>query len=183
MWLSAEYSKVGWRNGLCPVSFAITSPSPEGRPKFNMPKTSLTRDYPGAPPPCLSASLDSQSCHKSTIKTLGLPSAPPYAGIKLQLAPSDFNSSFRITQNFPFFSIALFGLRVKEWAGIFQANMFGRHSKKQNSLHHDRRCVRARCSRKLLVTDTVSSGVTRKEVRKAQMRTLDSPMRSLNYFQ
>lgn len=146
-----------------------------------MPKTSLTRDYTGVPPPCLAASLDSQSCHQS-IKTLGLPSAPPYAGIKPQLAPSDFNFSFRIAQNFPFFSFPLFGLRVKEWAGIFQANMFGRHSKKQNSLHQDIRCMRAKCTRKL-VTDTVSSGVARKEVKKAQMRTLDSLMKRLNYFQ
>lgn len=116
-----------------------TSWSSGGRPKFNMPETSLTRDYPGAPPPCLAASLDSQSCHQS-IKTLGLPSAPPYAGIKPQLAPSDFNFSFRIAQNFPFFSFPLFGLRVKEWARISQANMFGRHSKKQNSLHQDTVC-------------------------------------------
>lgn len=68
----------------------------------------------------LAASLTSQSCHHSTIKTLGLPLAPSYARIKPQLVPSDFNSSFRAPQNISFFRFPLFGLRVKEWAGIVQ---------------------------------------------------------------
>lgn len=112
------------------------------------------------------ASLISQNCHHSTIKTLGLLLAPSYAGIKLQLVPRDFNSSFRASRNISFFLFPLFGPRVKEWGGIIQASMFWRHSMKQNSLHQDVRCVRAQHTRTLLVTWYCFTGVARKEVRK-----------------
>lgn len=143
--LSTEYSKAGWREMPLAQFLLLSTLWSSGRHlKFNMPHLPVIIQKHLH----LIASLTSQSCHHSTIKTLGLPLAPSYAGMKPQLVPSDFNSFSRASQNTSFFPFPLFGLRVKEWAGIVQTNIVGSHSEKQNSLHQNLRWH----TRKLLVT-------------------------------
>lgn len=105
--LSIEYSKAGCREmSLAQFLLLSTLWSSGGQPKFNMPHLPVIIQKHLHP----AASLTSQSCHHSTIKTLGLPLAPSYAGSKPQLVPSDFNSFFRASQNTTFFPFPLFGV-------------------------------------------------------------------------